>query len=212
MITCKDTSSSSNRPLKSCQICLTGITSSEERHALELITNLGGKLSRHLTKDAYCLVVKRVGSAKYQAAIALNIPCIQLQWLSDCNNSKSFIPFDNYKVQPLTGLSFSVTGFEPDERLKIQQLITEHDGVNCSVMTKDNCTHLIAKTPSGEKYNAAKHWKNINIVTVQWLYECVEKNKWVLESPYLIHNEAKLKEIHKKSRDKAIQDKKISSM
>ena len=179
------------KPLSARKVCLTGVTSSEERYANDMIKSLGGKLSNDLTKDAFCLLVKRVGSPKYQAAQNLNIPCVQLQWLSDCYTSQSFISYDNYKVKSFTGLSFSITGFEPEERFKMQQLITENGGVNCTIMTKDNCTHLIALNTSGEKYKAAKQWKVVNIITKHWLDECIKQNKWVSEIPYLVQKSTK---------------------
>jgi topoisomerase (DNA) II binding protein 1 len=175
-----------NNPLNDYKICLTGVTSTEERKASKLILQLGGKFSSNLTKDVFCLLVKKVGSKKYQVATELKIPTLEIQWLLDCYTIKSFVCIDSYKTKPFTGLSFSITGFQPEDRKYMQQQIIENGGINCDKMTRDNCTHLIALTAGSEKYNAAKVWNTIHVVNRKWLEDCISRQSWLPEVPYMV--------------------------
>ena len=54
---------------------------------------------------------------------------------------------------------------------------------------KDITTHLICLQPEGDKYCAAKSWKNVFIVTVEWIDSCVQKQSNILSHPSLkIHS------------------------
>jgi NAD-dependent DNA ligase len=75
------------------KICLTGVDSAEEHKSHKLIKSLNGLLTNDLTKDTYCLLVKKVGSKKYQIAKELGIPTLQIQWLADCYSTAHWIKF-----------------------------------------------------------------------------------------------------------------------
>jgi NAD-dependent DNA ligase len=155
--------SSPNLPLTSRQLifsdatfCVTGVKSNEEQKIKQIIKFYGGKLSDNLTRHVQLLLVRRVGSNKYKIAKKMNMNCVHIQWLYDCDVSKRLLEHDSYKVKPFTGFYFSITGYPPDERFRLQQLITENGGTNCVNMTKNECTHLIAAAPEGQKYEFAK--------------------------------------------------------
>jgi hypothetical protein len=78
-----------------------------------------------------------------------------------------------------------MSGYPPDERFHMQQLIIENGGINCDKMSKQ-CSHLIALTSSSEKYIAAKEWKTIHVVNKKWLFDCIEQQTWLLEVPYMV--------------------------
>ena len=173
-------------PFKGLKICVTGVTGEEESKYKKLIESLGGKLSRDFSKDCYCLLVKKVGSKKYQVAYDINIPCLTVQWLIDCYDRKTLLNYNTYIVKPFEGLSFVISGYTPEERYILQQLIVSNNGINNNKLTQTNCTHLIALTSNSDKYKAAKYWNNIHIVNKKWIYECIERGRWILEVPYMV--------------------------
>ena len=82
------------KPLNGYRVCVTGVTSKEETRAIRCIKALGGEFFTDLHRDTSCLLVKKVGSKKYQASFDLSIPRVQLQWLSDCYTTESLLPMD----------------------------------------------------------------------------------------------------------------------
>ena len=67
-------------------------------------------------------------------------------------------------------------------RKQLEDSITDNGGEYRGNLTKD-ITHLIAKEPSGAKYNYAGQW-NIKIVAVEWLEQSLERGMILEESLY----------------------------
>ena len=67
-------------------------------------------------------------------------------------------------------------------RKQLEDLITENGGVYQGNLTKD-CTHLIAKVPSGAKYTHAGNW-GVKIVAVEWLEQSLERGMTLDETLY----------------------------
>ena len=61
-----------------------------------------------------------------------------------------------------------------------------HGGRYRGALHKDYSTHLIAKDAVGPKYDAARKW-GVEIVSVEWLLQCIEKEKVLDGSPFLVH-------------------------
>ena len=80
-----------------------------------------------------------------------------------------------------------------DERVQIEKVVTSGGGMFSSDLRKENCTHLVAQSPtgykiyekyfnvvnqydlkSGEKYSAARTWGGIWLVTRQWVDDCAD--------------------------------------
>ncbi len=62
-----------------------------------------------------------------------------------------------------------------DERHRIMRQVESNGGKFEGNIQKDLTTHLICLRPEGEKYTHAVSWKNVSIVTVEWVDECVKK-------------------------------------
>lgn len=62
-----------------------------------------------------------------------------------------------------------------DERHRILRIVESNGGKFDRHIEKDITTHLICLQPEGDKYSAAKSWKNVFIVSVDWIDECVKK-------------------------------------
>ena len=101
-----------------------------------------------------------------------NITCYEAK-----KSSLSFV------LQPLTELVICVTGLDIGERERISQLVQQNGGIYSPDLTK-TCTHLIASSKEGTKYQYAMRW-NIKIIKKQWIFECVDKKMCVEEEPFL---------------------------
>ena len=67
-------------------------------------------------------------------------------------------------------------------RKRLEDSIGENGGEYHANLTKD-CTHLIAKVPSGAKYTHAGNW-GIKIVAVEWLEQSLERGMTLDETCY----------------------------
>ena len=67
-------------------------------------------------------------------------------------------------------------------RKRLEDSIVENGGEYQGNLTKD-CTHLIAKVPSGAKYTHAGNW-GIKIVAVEWLEQSLERGMTLDETCY----------------------------
>ena len=72
--------------------------------------------------------------------------------------------------------------FTVDYRKELEDLINDNGGDYRGNLTKD-VTHLIAKEPSGAKYNYAAQW-GIKTVSVEWLEQSLERGMILEESLY----------------------------
>lgn len=69
-----------------------------------------------------------------------------------------------------------------DYRKELEDLINDNGGDYRGNLTKD-VTHLIAKEPSGAKYNYANQW-GIKTVSIEWLEQSLERGMILEESLY----------------------------
>ena len=79
----------------------------------------------------------------------------------------------------------SISGYEGMERLHISRLITLLGGHATDTFSKKN-TLLICCKADGLKFSSAQKWR-IPVVTVEWLYECVEKKSVLPIDGYLLN-------------------------
>jgi hypothetical protein len=108
-----------------------------------------------------------------------------------------------YQVPPFTGLNISVSQLEQgqhlpspllsptplllslpplspshrlaDERHRIMRLVESNGGKFGKNLEINVTTHLLCLRPEGEKYSAARDWRSVKIVSVQWIDDCVKK-------------------------------------
>jgi flagellin-like hook-associated protein FlgL len=151
------TSSSSSKKSSKKAITLTGVSSQEEKWARKIVSECFPVevycFEAALSRATHVLVVKKVGSDKYRAAVENRIPMVTLKWLEDCAAAKDYMDFQNcvdskqvdpkYVVHPLLGLSLSLTGFEPPERERFKHMIESNGGTINTGLSKES-THLIA--------------------------------------------------------------------
>ena len=152
-----------------------------------LTSCLIGTVINDLYKDTYCLILKKVGSEKHEMAIRDDIVCVTILWLYDCHDKQRLVSRSLYRVKPFHGLVITVTQLSPREKERTEILIQENGGIYSGKLEFEVTTHLIASTPDGDKYFAAKEW-GLPIVTMSWLHDCIDKNHWLKERNYQLRN------------------------
>ena len=75
--------------------------------------------------------------------------------------------------ETLHGLTVCVTGYAGDKRREVQKFSKELGATFTDILHK-RCTHLVSKWRMGEKYNKAKKWGHLHIVSKEWLDESYE--------------------------------------
>jgi NAD-dependent DNA ligase len=178
-------------------ISLTGVGLKEEKKAKTIIAALCCKFDRNLAKNAYVLVVKKVGSAKYLAALEFGIPMMTIEWLHDCERAGRLLDVcdsdvvSKYGVSSLTGLSVSFTGFTPPERSSIKSMVEQQGGAVSDGLVEGVTSHLVVADDLNvnsnfvSKYEAALMW-HIKIVRHAWLKDCWALKRWVPEEDYAV--------------------------
>ncbi|KAJ2780493.1 DNA topoisomerase 2-binding protein 1, partial [Coemansia interrupta] len=117
------------------------------------------------------------------------------------------------RIPPFSGCRICTTGFESEIRDEIKQLVTStvtsidpdssfyepiyggsSDSDRGSILSgggtyhgelTPDCTHLIAQTPSGQKYMFAKRW-NVHTVSIDWFIKCIQTGLRQKESDYMV--------------------------
>ena len=148
-----------------------------------MVKDMGARFSPDLNEDVNYLIASKSGSLKYSQAVEQNIPILSPSWVEECHREKKLVPIEGFRLPPFTGLSICVTGLDRDERDNVEQLVKKHGGEYHKNLEFKRTTHLVALEPTGEKYTFAKQWC-LDIVTVQWIYDCVSSNVYMPVTPY----------------------------
>jgi len=85
---------------------------------------------------------------------------------------------------PLRGIKICLSGFFPEEKLKIHRQIEALGGSYTRDLAESN-THLIAAQPTGDKYEAAVTWEHIYVVKVSWIDACTKARARIPEREHL---------------------------
>ena len=165
------------RFLEGFVILFSGVEESRRNKAKEVVIRYGGKCVEKFNTSVTCGVIERVGASGYKELVVNKIHVATMKWLLDCVNSRSLAPLEatQYRVLPFTGLVIVCTQVSVDERNRVKDLVQTNGGVFSERFIGDKCTHLVAKTPTGDKYLAAKKCGNVKIVTNDWVEECAKQ-------------------------------------
>jgi hypothetical protein len=161
---------------------VTGLDFEERTSVFEKIDALGGVSSGTMTARTTHLFAHTCDpkSEKYQRAIKENKLIVSPAWLDfvleTTKNEElcSFVPYGTFKIKVLTGCVITSSKFDSDQNLKISKLVRQHGGQFSGTMAQQTCTHLVIDSIIGEKYQKAKEWKTVKIVTLKWLMQCAE--------------------------------------
>ncbi|KAJ7299162.1 hypothetical protein O6H91_Y168400 [Diphasiastrum complanatum] len=121
---------------------------------------------------------------------------VSSHWIKFCLNEKKLLDIQSHILYsplqcfvPLPGfgvLKICVSQYEEKDRLLLRNLCYVLGAKFTEVLNK-KVTHLLCKVRDGQKYQAALTW-GINVVTAEWLYQCVAQNAMVSLSTFYPKN------------------------
>lgn len=159
--------------------CCTGIER-EARDALySKIELLGGEVHKALTNRVTHLIAENWSTEKSKMAAGLGIAVMTPAWVEHVWEASHTTPLHasepammKHQLACFEACVICLTGLDIEDRKTIQELVETHGGVY-SAELNPSCTHLIAKSPTGDKYAHALKW-SIPTVSVGWLQACID--------------------------------------
>ncbi|KAL8795071.1 MAG: hypothetical protein Q9195_002368 [Heterodermia aff. obscurata] len=145
-----------------------------------------------LTSDVTHLIVGDSDTPKYKfvAREREDVKCLLPSWIDAVR--LSWMEGEEADVQALerehalpifAGLRICVTGFDDlAYRRQLEDIINTNGGEYRGNLTKD-ITHLIAKEPSGNKFNYATQW-GIKTVSIEWMTDSLARGMILDEASY----------------------------
>ncbi|XP_076868343.1 DNA topoisomerase 2-binding protein 1 [Brachyhypopomus gauderio] len=186
-----------NMAMADIAVSCTSLDKEARTEVMDLVQLMGGRVYRDLNVSVTHLVAGEVGSKKYLVAANLGKPILLPTWVKACweksQNSlfqHSDLCVDDYLCPVLKGCTVCVTGLSTVERKEVQRLCDLHGGCYTGQLKMNECTHLIASQPSGQKYEFARKW-NVYCVSLHWLFDSIEKGFSQDESRYAVEREGK---------------------
>ncbi|EMC98086.1 hypothetical protein BAUCODRAFT_412588 [Baudoinia panamericana UAMH 10762] len=179
-------------PLRGVVLCCTSLLQDVRTRLTHTATELGAVVELDLTKNCTHLIVGSVSTPKYRyvakdrpevrVLCASWIEAVRQAWVEGGNVDLSLLE-EKHRLPAFFGLKICVTGFDNlEQRNLISDTVAEQGAEYHGDLTK-NVTHLIAATPSGAKYAAAKAWGLI-IVSYKWFEDSLFRGMALDESLY----------------------------
>ncbi|CAF1249157.1 unnamed protein product [Didymodactylos carnosus] len=179
-------------------ITTSGVKKQIREDIFQKIQLMGGKTDNQFVEITTHLVCDISGTEKYLTAVERNIPIYTSDWIIEvwnmCQKNICWAQdeqFNKYKCPLFKSLFFTTTGISSQDRLNIQSKIEQNGGKFTPHLTSE-CTHLLCEKPEGEKYTFAKQ-RHLRIVKCQWLFDCVNKKRFMNEKDYIVSDNERLK-------------------
>ncbi|BFY98833.1 hypothetical protein BsWGS_01873 [Bradybaena similaris] len=179
-----------NVAMKDVKICCTSLDGQLRDEITEKVCLMAGQVDRNLTADVTHLIAGEVGSNKYLVAVANGKQVMVKDWVFkvwELSQERHVLAtdeiFQKYTCPPFMGVTVVVSGFKARERNQLRDFVIRGGGKYSGELRLNECTHLIVKEPQGAKYEAAKNW-HIKIVTDRWLFDCMDKGRYLDTKPY----------------------------
>lgn len=147
---------------------------------MEVIELHGGSVSPFYGKRCTHLLCLNQHGSMYQQALSDGKKIVTAHWLNDVLLAKTMfapsnalhfpVPFKD-KVSQCRSMVITVTGYAGKERTLLKNMIFIIGARYTGYLTRSN-THIICKSPSGEKYSKAREW-GIHCVNAKWLGDIV---------------------------------------
>eukprot|EP00607_Mallomonas_marina_P010743 CAMPEP_0182422102 /NCGR_PEP_ID=MMETSP1167-20130531/7692_1 /TAXON_ID=2988 /ORGANISM="Mallomonas Sp, Strain CCMP3275" /LENGTH=518 /DNA_ID=CAMNT_0024599853 /DNA_START=387 /DNA_END=1943 /DNA_ORIENTATION=- len=97
-----------------------------------------------------------------------------------------------YKVKPFTGFAISTSQVSLEDRTRIASLVEENGGTFLVSMSKAASTHLVTTNTNNTKYDYAKLWGGVRVVSPDWITECVHQKAWLPERNFPVPSYEKI--------------------
>ncbi|KAL5363375.1 BRCT domain-containing protein [Aspergillus floccosus] len=187
--------SNKEHPLAGVVLCFTSILPEQRTELATIASQMGATHKFDLTSDVTHLIVGETNTPKYKfvARERSDVIVLKPEWIEAVR--QSWMQGDDTDIRALeelhrlptfAGLSICITGFEDMAfRNYIQNTATANGAEFRKDLTK-SVTHLIARSPEGQKYKFATQW-NIKIVTMKWFTDSLERGMTLEETLYDLH-------------------------
>jgi hypothetical protein len=170
----------------------------------QLVSRLGGTVTLSPLAD-FVVVPLFISPADFDVAAGQGIP-ITICWLESLEETGKLVsPDSHFLYRPIRGeknpicldcCTLYVSQYGGLERRYLQSLAMKLGG-RCSKDFHRDCTQLILKEPTGEKYKASLKW-DIPTVTDSWLFSCATSGYKVPEEDHLVSLKAQQSVLHSK--------------
>lgn len=154
---------------------------------------MGGVASGNFsTETTHLIATSCEPTPKYKAAIENGVVVIFPSWVDEFYDKAIQCDIHDepdgtkYVIPIFHNCVITCSGFDPGVRLTICNLIENNGGEFTTDMVHQTCTHLIINSNTGKKYNTARTWGDIKIVTDKWLLKCIQK-VWCFSSLFMIN-------------------------
>ncbi|XP_067342884.1 DNA topoisomerase 2-binding protein 1 isoform X2 [Channa argus] len=185
-----------NMAMADITISCTSLDKTTRSEVMDLVQLMGGRVYLDLNVSVTHLIAGEVGSKKYLVAASLGKPILLPTWVKACwekSQDSLFrytdLPMEDYVCPVLQGCTVCVTGLSSAERKEVQRLCEQHGANYTGQLKMNECTHLIANEPTGQKYECARKW-NVYCVSMHWLFDSIEKGYCQDESRYTVEGSA----------------------
>lgn len=147
---------------------------------IEVVEQHGGVVSPFYGKRCTHLLCLNQHGDLYKQAISDGKRIVTAHWLNDVLLAKVMFPPSNPlhlpvpfkdKISQCRSMVITVTGYTGAERTLLKNMIFIVGARYTGYLTRAN-THIICKSPTGDKYNKAREW-GIHCVNAKWLGDIV---------------------------------------
>ncbi|OSS44811.1 hypothetical protein B5807_10710 [Epicoccum nigrum] len=180
-------------PLAGAILCCTALPHEQRAQLSSIGAQMGATIKLDLTSDVTHLIAGNTDSAKYRyvAKLREDVKVLSPSWLEalrdvwmEGEDDMDMAGLEKqYRLPTFYGLKICLTGFDnPEQRKHIQETVDQNGAEYHGDLTKI-VTHLIAATPSGNKYEHALNWR-MKIVSLEWLQQSLERGMVLDEALY----------------------------
>ena len=179
-----------NQAMRGVVVSCTSLSLDKRERIYDVVLMMGGEISHAVSADVTHLVAGSVLSEKYRVAVdALHVPIMTSDWVLACwreSQKRSVTSTDEAMMTGrrcpcFLGCKMSVTGL--GDRIAVKRLIEENGGIYSGELERDECSHLVAARPSGDKYKYAQQW-GLMCVSPQWLWDSAKAGVRLKETEY----------------------------
>ncbi|BFZ64261.1 protein kinase activating protein dpb11 [Saitoella coloradoensis] len=181
----------SARPLARVVLCCTSVPSDVRSLVVQQAMKMGASYKADLTSDVTHLIAGDIMTPKYKfsAKHRLDVKLMKVEWIGAMYErwlEGEDINVEEYSekllLPPFLNLRICVTSLPPSDRQKLHSLITSNGGHYSPDLSK-TCTHLIAASKEGKKYEYAVKW-GIKIVGQEWVRDSLVRGAALSEELY----------------------------
>ncbi|KAI9334727.1 BRCT domain-containing protein [Obelidium mucronatum] len=188
-------------------ITATGLEQEDRLQITKVAGTIGAVFSPSLTSSTTHLIANGPGSEKYKVASQRGIPIVHPSWINACLTISSkrkiaALSIDDvaeitkqHAVKALSNLRICVTGFDLEQRNRIEGLVKSLGAMFDSDLTRE-CTHLVALSTTSKKYEFAIK-NGIKVVGAAWIDKCVLTNDRVSEEAFPVESMPAIREAPK---------------